>query len=230
MSSSDVERRFTAGQVETRAAADNKRTIGGYAAKFENQSKNLGGFVEIIRASAFNKSRGDGWPSVRARYQHEDTQLIGTTASGTLRLNIDDVGLGYEVDVPHNAALVYELIQRGDIRESSFAFSVPPGGEEWGLNDLDIPLRTLNSVRLIDVAPVTEGAYPDTTAGLRAEVAPALRSLSVKMNAPFEDVRKLAAMNELRRFFKRTDGSDKRPDFGAAARMALLGRKSDPWA
>jgi phage head maturation protease len=44
----DTERRFTPGQVEVRAAATEKRTIGGYAAKFGKPSQNLGGFVERI--------------------------------------------------------------------------------------------------------------------------------------------------------------------------------------
>jgi hypothetical protein len=52
------------------------------------------------------------------------------------------------------------------------------------------------------------------------------------MDADVEEVRKLATEGELRKFFQRTDGSPvvKHNDFGAAARMALLGRKNDPWA
>ena len=48
------------------------RTIGGYAAKFNTFSENLGGFTERIAPSFFNKSRGDGWPGVLARYNHDD--------------------------------------------------------------------------------------------------------------------------------------------------------------
>jgi hypothetical protein len=51
------------------------------------------------------------------------------------------------------------------------------------------------------------------------------------MEADFEEVRKLAQDNELRKFFKRTDsGGVPASTYGAAARMALLGRKSDPLA
>jgi HK97 family phage prohead protease len=220
---SDAERRFTPGQVEIRASAAEKLTIGGYAAKFDMQSRNLGGFVERIAPSAFNKSRGDGWPDVLARYNHDDNLLLGTTAARTLRLNVDDVGLPYEVDVPRSRADVYELVERGDVQKSSFAFIVTKGGDEWGLNDLDIPLRTLLSVRLVDVAPVNIPAYIDTTAGLR--------SLAQRMDAPLEDVRRLAQANELRRMFKRTDGPEPvKASSGAVARMALLARKQDPYA
>jgi HK97 family phage prohead protease len=220
----DLERRFTPGQVEVRAAAAEQRTIGGYAAKFDKQSRNLGGFVERIAPDAFNKSRGDGWPEVMARYNHDDNMLLGTSGARTLRLGIDEIGLTYEVDLPAARADVYELVQRGDVGKSSFAFIVPPSGDEWALNDMDIPLRTLNAVKLVDVAPVNTPAYIDTTTGLR--------SLAKAMEAPLEDVRRLAQENELRKFFKRTDGGSEaaKHDFGAAARMSLLNRKADPWA
>jgi HK97 family phage prohead protease len=221
----DLERRFTPGQVEARASTPEKRTIGGYAAKFDMQSRNLGGFVERIAPGAFNKSRGDGWPEVMARYNHDDNMLLGTTGARTLRLGIDEVGLTYDVDLPAARADVFELVQRGDVGKSSFAFIVPPQGDEWALNDLDIPLRTLLGVKLVDVAPVNTPAYIDTTTGLR--------SLARTMEAPLEDVRRFAEAGELRKFFKRTDGGHTeaaRHDLGAAARMSLLARKTDPWA
>jgi phage head maturation protease len=82
---SDLERRFTVGRVELRAGSE-KRTFGGYAAKFNTQSKNLGGFIERIDPGFFSKSRGDGWPDVIARYNHDDNMLLGTTGASTLRL------------------------------------------------------------------------------------------------------------------------------------------------
>jgi hypothetical protein len=58
-----------------------------------------------------------------------------------------------------------------------------------------------------------------------------MRSLAAHVGADVDEVRKLATENELRKFFIRTDdrGAPKQ-HFGAAARMALLGRQSDPWA
>jgi hypothetical protein len=149
----EVERRFTPGQVEVRASAkQDSRTVGGYALKFNKQSRNLGGFVEQIAPNSLNKSRGDGWPEVMARYNHDDNMLLGTTSARTLRLTLDEVGLVYEVDIPNARADVFELVQRGDVTKSSFAFMVPPEGDSWELNDLDIPLRTLNAIKLVDVA------------------------------------------------------------------------------
>lgn len=222
----ESERRYTPGRVEVRAAAAEKRTIGGYAAKFDRPSQNLGGFIERIAPAAFNRSKGNDWPEVMARYNHDDMALLGTTAAQTLRLSVDDTGLVYEVDVPQSRADIYELVQRGDLTKSSFAFRVIGEGEEWGLSEQNFPQRTLLSVDLVDVAPVNTPAYLDTSTGLR--------SLARHMEAPLEEVRKLAEQNELRKFFMRTD-KDGHPaptkhTFGAAARMDLLARKSDPWA
>ena len=195
---SDAERRFTSVPVEIRAAAKDKLTIGGYAAKFDRRSQNLGGFVEEIRTGFFNKSRGDGWPSVLARHNHDDNMLLGTTGAGTLRLAIDEIGLDYSVDLPQTRMDVYELVQRQDVRQSSFAFIAFE--DDWSTTDQGFPLRSLMSGRLIDVASVNTPAYEDTSTGLR--------SLAKKFDAPLEEVRTLAGQNELIKFFKRTDSID----------------------
>jgi HK97 family phage prohead protease len=192
---SDQERRFTVGRVELRAGSQ-KQTFGGYAAKFNTQSKNLGGFIERIDPGFFNKSRGDGWPDVIARYNHDDNMLLGTTAAGTLRISTDNVGLLYEVDPPQSRADVYELVERGDVMKSSFAFQMFE--DDWAASDQGFPMRTLVSGKLVDVAPVNTPAYDDTSVGLV--------SLARKFDADVAEVRKLAEANELIKFFKRSDG------------------------
>jgi hypothetical protein len=194
----ELERRYTPVPVELRADGDAQK-IGGYAAKFNTPSQNLGGFIERVAPPAFNKSRGDGWPDVLARYNHDDNMLLGTVAGGTLSLRVDDTGLVYEVVPPAARSDIVELVSRGDVRKSSFAFRVASAdGDEWTLSDQNFPLRTLLSVQLIDVAPVNMPAYPDATAGLR--------SLAEHMDADLDEVRSLAQQNELRKFFVRTDG------------------------
>lgn len=191
----DLERRFTPGRVELRLGATEKHTFGGYAAKFDTQSRNLGGFIETIKPGFFNRSRSRDWPDVLARYNHDDNRLLGTTAAGTLRLHVDEVGLFYEVDPPQSRQDVYELVERGDVNRSSFAFIADE--DEWTASDQGFPMRSLINGRLIDVAPVNSPAYEDTSVGLR--------SLARKFDAEVDEVRKLAADNQLMRFFKRTD-------------------------
>jgi HK97 family phage prohead protease len=185
----DSERRFTRGLVEVRAAGDS-RTIGGYAAKFNTLSRNLGGFVERIDPGFFAKSEGDGWPRVMARYNHDNNMLLGTSRSGTLRLQTDGTGLDYSVVVPAARGDVYELVQRGDVSESSFAFYTFE--DDWAMTDDGFPVRTLLSGQLIDVAPVNDPAYLDTSTGLR--------SLAEKVGADLAEVRAAAEADELKRF------------------------------
>jgi HK97 family phage prohead protease len=217
----ESERRYTPGRVEVRAADSEKRTVGGYAAKFRKPSQNLGGFIEVIDSRAFNDSRGRDWPDVMARYNHDDNMLLGTTAARTLRLSLDDTGLVYEVDTPQARGDVYELVQRGDVNKSSFAFRAVE--DDWGMSDQEFPQRTLLSVQLVDVAPVNSPAYLDTSTGLR--------SLAAKVDAPLDEVRTLAQQGDLRRFFVRTDNTGKpvpkvKTISGAQALMQLRAAKN----
>lgn len=191
----DAERRFTRGLVEVRANDDQGggRRIGGYAAKFNKLSQNLGGFVERIDPGFFSKSEGDGWPGVMARYNHDDNRLLGTAEAGTLRLGLDGTGLDYTVDVPASREDVLELVQRGDVRRSSFAFYT--FADDWAQTDDGFPLRTLLSGALVDVAPVNTPAYMDTSTGLR--------SLAEKAGAELEEVRAAAEAGDLKRFLGR---------------------------
>jgi HK97 family phage prohead protease len=210
---SDAERRFTSVPVEIRAGRDKSNTIGGYAAKFNRMSQNLGGFKEQIRSGAFNYSASQGWPDVQARYNHDDSAIIGTTGGNSLRLHTDEEGLVYEVDMLDDflSQRIYKLVERGDVRQSSFAFIADE--DDWGTDDTGYPMRTLVTVRLLDVAPVNAPAYLDTSVGLR--------SLASKFSAEVEEVRKMAEANELTKFFKRTDNTGKTADQIRSAQAAL---------
>lgn len=214
---SSLERRYTPLPVEARGDSTKMR-IGGYAAVFNRESQNLGGFVEEVLPGFFADSKSRGWPDVMARYNHDDNMLLGTTGAGTLSLTVDASGLDYEVVPPSSRSDVYELVTRGDVRKSSFAFRVFE--DKWSSNDQGYPLRQLISGQLVDVAPVNSPAYTDTTAGKRSkfvliEAEPALESLARAMSADLAEVRKLADVDDLRRFFARTDN-------GGQAKPAIL--------
>jgi Escherichia/Staphylococcus phage prohead protease len=215
-----VERRFTGVAAEVRSVAEGRK-IAGYASVFGQASRNLGGFLEIVGTGAFNQARSLGWPNVVCRYNHDSNMILGTTAGRTLQLQIDQVGLDYEVLPPQSRADILELVERGDVQHSSFAFRVPAGGDEWSTTrDTNYPLRTLHEVQLVDVAPVLDPAYPDSTAGLR--------SLAAAMDAPLSDVAELAAADELRRFFVRTDNAGPAPKpriSGARAMLDLMAKR-----
>jgi HK97 family phage prohead protease len=195
--------------VEARKGPDGVRSIGGYAAVYNTRSMPMQNFVEIVENSFFNKSRADDWPGVVCRFDHSNMMLLGTTASGTLRLAPDNVGLDYTVALPEHRGDVWELVDRRDVRNSSFAFQV---FDDEFTYDEGFPVRHLVSGRLIDVSPVVTPAYPDATVGLR--------SMARHVGAPYEEVIKRAASDELRSFFIRTDNNGK-PAKKRSGRQAL---------
>jgi len=188
----DIEMRHIAQPVEYRAAQEGVGQLDGYAAVFNRFSQNLGGFVEVVAPGAFSKSVADGVPVV-ARYNHDDNFLLGTTEAGTVRLEVDEVGLRYVVDLPDTTAGrdVSALAKRGDLRYSSFAFHTID--DEWGVTEQGFPLRTLKAVQLVDVAPVNSPAYRDTTAGVRSLADHLHVEVDVVASASTEELRSLLA-------------------------------------
>ena len=75
------------------AEGEQPAKIVGYAAVFDQESEPLGGFVEVIAPGAFDDVLG---ADVRALFNHDANYLLGRTASGTLTLSVDAVGLRYE--------------------------------------------------------------------------------------------------------------------------------------
>ncbi|MHA7292619.1 HK97 family phage prohead protease [Arthrobacter sp. HLT1-21] len=163
----ELELRHVNQPVHYRAVDGGLGILSGYAAVFNKLSQNLGGFVERVDPSAFNKSIADQVP-VLARYNHDDNHLLGTTEGTTLRLEVDGTGLRYDVDLPDTSAGrdVKVLAQRGDLRYSSFAFRTVD--DDWDFTPEGFPMRTLLALQLVDVAPVNNPAYRDTTTGLRS--------------------------------------------------------------
>jgi HK97 family phage prohead protease len=182
--------------VEFRASDNGLGVLTGYASVFNKLSQNLGGFVERVDPAAFNKSIADAVP-VFARFNHDDSLLLGTTEGGSLTLEVDGTGLRYNVDLPDTQAGrdVRTLAARGDLRYSSFAFRTV--SDEWDLTPEGFPMRTLTGVQLIDVAPVTNPAYRDTSTGLR--------SLAEKFEMDIAEVRSLAAAGQLKSIFEIKD-------------------------
>ncbi len=162
----NIERRASYGEV--RAIEPDSRRVVGYAAVFNKRSENLGGFVEVIMPGAFTKVLQSG-ADVRALFNHDPNHVLARTP-GTLILTQDEIGLRYEFDAPNTQAGndLLESIKRGDIRESSFAFSLTREGQEW-VKDGDLSIRKIIEMDgLYDVSPVTYPAYPDTTVAKRA--------------------------------------------------------------
>ncbi len=153
--------------AEVRAAGDDSLVIEGYAANFE-QRTDLGYFKEEIARGAFEDVMED---DVRLLLNHDGAPMARTT-NGTLELSVDENGLKYRAALAdtQDGRDMYKLIKRGDITQSSFAFTI---GEQEFSEDRSVR-RVLKVARLLDVSPVTYPAYPTTTVAARqmAEVKP----------------------------------------------------------
>lgn len=162
-------------KFEIRKNADGSRSIGGYAATFGDLSENLGGFREVIRAGAFKQSLKDN-PDVLCLYAHDDSQILGRGASGTLQISEDARGLKFTCKLPDTSTArdLISLMERGDISQMSFGFSVPEDGDQWIDADGQI-IRTLIRVLLYEISVVGQPAYTSTSVDLRS-LPKALRS------------------------------------------------------
>lgn len=147
-------------QAEMRANEDNL-IIEGYAAVF-NSVTDLGPFQERIAQGAFSDVLDD---DVRLLINHDGVPLA-RTSNNTLELSQDETGLYYRAQLSDTQAGrdLYEMIKRGDINQSSFAFMI-----EEESNDAD-GVRVIEKVsKLIDVSPVTYPAYQAASVFARAE-------------------------------------------------------------
>ena len=134
---------------------------------YNSRSVDLGGFEEVIEPGAFDGIL-DRNPDVFALFNHEPESVLARSTSGTLRLSLDDKGLAYSFDMPDTTLGrdLAELMTRGDIYSSSFAFMVDSAEfrKENGKN-----VRYISKIKdLVDVSVVTTPAYPEASSAIRS--------------------------------------------------------------
>lgn len=163
----NVERRtLETHELRTLEADNGARVLMGYAAKFNALSEWIGEFREEIAPGAFAGVLSN---DVRALYNHDPSMVLGRTTNGSLILAEDDQGLLVSINLPDTsyAQDLWTLVQRGDVSQMSFGFSVSKAGQEWRKEGA-VPIRRITKVsRLLDVSPVTYPAYPQTSVQAR---------------------------------------------------------------
>ena len=154
-----------------RATVDEEsRKVEGYALLFNTDSVLMwGDTIERIAPCALDgvleKSdvlclmNHDEQRGVLARYR---------MGEGSLSLTVDDKGLKYSFEAPKTTLgdELIESLKRGDISQSSFAFSIEK--DNWEETEPGKYVRTIVKFRRIyDVSPVYYPAYEDTSVALR---------------------------------------------------------------
>lgn len=179
-----IERRYTVGEVEVRQYNGDKYRIEGHAAVFGKRSADLGGFHETVAPGAFSKTIQEA--DVRGLWNHDPNYVLGRSAAQTLKLSVDSTGLLYQIDPPDTtwARDLLVSMERGDVSNSSFAFRTIK--DDWGLDDEEYPHRSLLEVGLVDVSVVTYPAYPDADSGVGRSAA--LASIAMRSGRDIEEL------------------------------------------
>lgn len=151
---------------------EESRRVEGYALLFNTDSQPMwgGDLTERIAPTALDGvlEKSD----VLCLMNHDERRGVlarWRMGEGSLSLKVDSKGLLYSFDAPATALgdELVESLRRGDIAESSFAFTVER--DNWERGEDGRYIRTIVQIdRLYDVSPVYFPAYEDTEVALRS--------------------------------------------------------------
>jgi hypothetical protein len=157
-------RRFT-NTVEDRDKES--RSVSGYASVFNSESRDLGFFETIAPGAITEETIKES--DVFATLNHDPDKVLARSnhGVGSLELFVDERGLHYRYDAPHTdlGDSVLEHIDRGDLTDASFAFTIAdePDAQRWEKRDGKI-YRTIYKIdRLYDISNVWTGAYAEAS-------------------------------------------------------------------
>lgn len=167
---------------EGHAAVFNSRTTIGNPLRW--------GWYEEISDTAFDKTLQEA--DVRFLVDHDTRMLVARTSAGDLTLAKDDVGLAVDAELDTELSYVRDLVRNLDKRRitgMSFGFYVVR--DEWTTEtvetsdgqEVDVEVRRITEVRLLEVSAVTFPAYEETDAGLRS-VCEEVRTLRNPTSSP----------------------------------------------
>ena len=151
------------------------RTIEGYAIVFGAESQILcdgyGYFVETIDRAALDEVKLKTF-DIRCLLEHNPERLLARwrNGEGTLELSIDAHGLKYRFEAPNtpDGETALELVRRGDIFGSSFAYLADEDSVVWGKKPDGTPTRHVMNIRYMeDVSLVSRPAYMQTEVSCR---------------------------------------------------------------
>jgi HK97 family phage prohead protease len=116
---------------------------------------------------AFNEA---DFSEAAALFNHDQNIVLGRVKNNTLQIKRDGNSLVYTIDPPETNAAedVMKLIKRGDIYQSSFAFSLKENGDNWQMKEGRMKRIITRIDKVYDVSPVTYPANPNTTVAARS--------------------------------------------------------------
>lgn len=164
-------------QLERAASEGDGLTLEGYAAVFDSPTRINsweGEFDEVIARGAFAKTLKERTPVIQ--FDHGHHPLVGSIPIAAPEVIREDTnGLYVKARLHDNWLIqpVRDAIASGSIDGMSFRFSVV---KETYDESGDIPLRTVQEVKLYEAGPVVFPAYTDTSVGVRSREIAAILS------------------------------------------------------
>jgi HK97 family phage prohead protease len=131
--------------------------IVGLAIPFDTRSRDLGGFVEVVKPQAVDRSlRAD----IVALFHHNPEAILGRTPT-TLQLKKEARGLAFTIAVPNTqlGRETLELVRRQDLTGASFGFRTI--ADAWK-RDGDITIRELLDIEIGEISLTAFPAYQQT--------------------------------------------------------------------
>jgi HK97 family phage prohead protease len=186
---------ITVDELRDSGAGEGQFTVVGHAAVFNLWSLDLGYYREQIDPDAFKNVLSRN-PDTWLLWDHDTRWTLARTHNKSLELTTDARGLRYwgRVAPTSYAADLRVLMERGDIDQASFAFTVAK--DEWLITtdtegDETIERTILEVGDLYDVTITAMGAYPQTDSQVvraaLAAYAPAAEALGLEV-APADPV------------------------------------------
>ncbi|WP_367341782.1 phage major capsid protein [Limosilactobacillus sp.] len=134
--------------------------VEGYALMFNQPSKDLGGFVEVIDPHALDNV---DLSKVVMLDQHDYSKPLASVEAGTLKLDVDDKGLHFVAQLDPSVSYAndtFNNVKNGNINSMSFRFDVDDGSDSWSQDDSGQTTRTINQIKsLFEISDVTVPAY-----------------------------------------------------------------------
>ena len=153
-------RSYTATGLSVRKAANGDMQLVGTAIVFDSPSENLGGFTEIVKYQAVQKSLQRN-SDVYMLWQHDSSQPLARTKTGTLKLTLTRAGLDFVATMPNSplGQNAYQAVADGTVDSVSFGFTVEPDGDKWLSDAQGNVVRELWDINVGELSPVTWAAY-----------------------------------------------------------------------
>lgn len=153
------------------------RTVEGFAAVFDQESrlnfdaKTKQFFIEVIERGAIADDLLRAC-DVKALLEHDKGRMLARSrfGAGSLSLMVNDFGLGYKFDAPNTPEGDYavEMIARGDLFGSSFAYSTNDKKNVTYKKVDGLLYRIVHKIdRIFDISIVSDPAYYGTDVTLR---------------------------------------------------------------